>query len=558
MAIPQLTPTEAELLSTKSGSGKGGKPKADPTGTGGKKGHKARGKHKHHGTWNDKHWRWVPTADGDWRVQGYIFHHKHKPPKHHFRGPGPKPAKRVTPAPPPATGATETETRPPGAFAGAFGIPQANRLLTRAGFGPAPGQAEGLVALGMVGAVQSLTRPSGAAVLSGPAPTDDEGNPLAPATIWGHDHLWWLDRMIRTDQPLVERMALVLHDWFATSQGGVSTPQQMIDQSNLFRAGGFGSFLDLFKAVTVDPAMLQWLNGVENVKGAPNENYAREGMELFSLGADRGAYTEGDIREHARSLTGWRNDWSSELGAYNFRFDPKRHDTGVKTVFGRSGNWGWEEACALCVEHPLHPSFFATKLWSYFVPTPPSAATLASLEAAYVSSGWQIRPVLEAILTSPDFYEGPPMVKPPVVHLATMMRALGRYVDTTAWVWLCDGAGQQLFWPPNVAGWDDTRWLDTSRMRERWNIVNYVLDGVSVDAWGSPYSTTETAEEALARALGAWAGPELRPEHSAELLDFARRCEGQITASWQKGPYRALRQNALLQLIGVSPDIVLQ
>jgi uncharacterized protein (DUF1800 family) len=283
-------------------------------------------------------------------------------------------------------------------------------------------------------------------------------------------------------------MALVWHDWFATSQGGVSTPQQMIDQSNLFRADGFGSFLDLFKAVTVDPAMLQWLNGVENVKGAPNENYAREMMELFSLGADRGAYTEDDIREQARSLTGWRNDWSSELGAYNFRFDPKRHGAGVKTVFGRSGNFGWEDACTLCVENPLHPSYFVSKLWSYFVPTPPSAGTLQSLASTYISSGWQIRPVLEAILLSPDFYEGPPMVKPPVVHLATMMRSLGRYVDTTAWVWLCNGAGQQLFWPPNVAGWDDTRWLDTSRMRERWNIVTYVLDGVSVDAWGSPYS----------------------------------------------------------------------
>ena len=92
--------------------------------------------------------------------------------------------------------------------------------------------------------------------------------------------------------------------------------------------------------------------------------------------------------------------------------------------------------------------------------------------------------MLEEILLSPDFYEGPPMVKPPVVHLATMMRAVGRYVDTTAWVWLGNEAGQQLFWPPNVAGWDDTRWLDTSRTRARWNMVDYVLDGISVDPWG--------------------------------------------------------------------------
>ena len=140
--------------------------------------------------------------------------------------------------------------------------------------------------------------------------------------------------MVRTDQPLVERMALVFHDWFATSNDGVSKQQQMIDQSNLFRSACFGSFLDLFKAVTIDPAMLQWLNGAENTKDAPNENYGREMMELFSLGADRGAYTEDDIREQARALTGWRNDWSGELGAYNFRFDPQpprhRHQDGLR------------------------------------------------------------------------------------------------------------------------------------------------------------------------------------------------------------------------------------
>jgi hypothetical protein len=161
---------------------------------------------------------------------------------------------------------------------------------------------------------------------------------------------------------------------------------------------------------------------------------------------------------------------------------------------------------------------------------------------------------------SPDFYEGPPMVKPPVVHLASMLRATGRHIDTTAWVWLCEEAGQQLFWPPNVAGWDDTRWLDTSRMRARWNLVDYVLDPISVDAWDpeARYSETETAEEALARALAAWGNPELRPEHGAELLDFARRAEALITARWERGPYRALRLNALLQLIGISPDLLLQ
>jgi hypothetical protein len=509
-------------------------------------------KHKH--VWNDKHWRWVPTADGDWQVQGYIFHHKHRPPKHHFRGPGPKPARRVAAT----AAAVSSDPRPPGAYQGPFGHDQAVRLLNRAAFGPSPGQADQLASMGLVGAVQSLTRPSGAATLSGPPPVDDDGHPIAPADAWGHDHLWWLDRMVRGNQPLVERMALVFHDWFATSKLGVSKQQQMIDQSNLFRGAWAGSFLDLFKAVTIDPAMLQWLNGAENAKWAPNENYGREMMELFSLGADRGAYSEDDVREQARALTGWRNDWSSELGAYNFRFDPSRHDSSNKTVFGRMGNWGWEDACRLCVEHPLHPSFFVDKLWSYFVPTPAPESLRSNLISSYVGSGWQIRPLLETILMSPAFYEGAPMVKPPVVQLAAMLKAVGRYIDTTAWVWLCEPAGQVLFMPPNVAGWDDTRWLDTSRMRARWNIVDYVLDGISVDAWGQPYSTTETADEALARAVASWGSPGLREEHRSELLDFSRRTENLIGASWQKGPYRAMRQNALLQLIGVSPDLILQ
>ncbi len=514
--------------------------------------HKRRRRH----AWKDKHYRWVPDGQGDWQVQGYVVRHRHRPRRGHRRGPGKKPPRQAQAAA--AAAPILGETRPAGAYQGPFGAEQARRLLNRAGFGAVPGQAEQLASLGLVAAVHSLTRPSGGVALSGPSPVDDDGNPIAPADAWGHDHLWWLDRMVRTNQPLVERMALVFHDWFATSIEGVSKQQQTIDQSNLFRAACFGSFFDLFKAVTIDPAMLQWLNGNENRKSAPNENYAREMMELFSLGADRGAYSEDDIREQARALTGWRNDWSAEQGNHNFRFDPKRHDPGTKTVFGRSGNWGWEDACRLCVEHPLHASFFVDKLWSYFVPQPPAAGVRDSLIATYVGSGWAIRPVLEAILLSPDLYEGPPMVKPPVVQLAGMLRALGRGIDTDAWVWLCNPAGQVLFRPPNVSGWDDARWLDTSRMRARWNLVDYALDEVSVDAWNGSYSTTETAEEALSRALGSWGSPPLRAEHRAELLDFAQRAEKTILANWQKGPYRAMRQNALLQLIGISPDTILQ
>ena len=155
--------------------------------------------------------------------------------------------------------------------------------------------------------------------------------------------------MIRSDQQLVERMTFIFHDWFANSNNQVNSQQLMLDQNNLFRSMAFGSFHDLFLAVTTNPAMLLFLNGTSNNKWDPNENYAREMMELFSLGADRGAYTEDDVREMARALTGWRNDWSAELGNYNFRFDPAYHDTGQKTVFGQTGNWNYEDAVRLCV-----------------------------------------------------------------------------------------------------------------------------------------------------------------------------------------------------------------
>ncbi len=460
----------------------------------------------------------------------------------------PKPQRPGAPASP----------RPFGAYSGHFGRLHATRLLNRAGFGPKPGQAERLAKMGLKDAVRSLTRPSGTAKLSGPEPVDEDGVPIAPADAYGHDHLWWLDRMIRTDQPLVERLALIFHDWFATSNEGVSQQQQMIDQSNLLRSHCFGSFLELLKKVTSDPAMLQWLDGGNNTKHEPNENYSREMMELFTLGADRGAYTETDIREQARALTGWNYDYSDELGTHNFRFEAKRHDAGIKVVFGHSGNWDWEDACRLCVENPLHSSFFVAKLWSYFVPTAPSTKTLSSLISIYKKNDWRIRPVVEAILMHPDLYLGAPMVKPPVVYLAAMLRALGRGVDTDNWYWLSYEMGQQLYWPPNVSGWDDSRWLDTSTMRARWVTTTYALEGFDADPWDDSYATTESVEEAINSALATWGWPALRAEHQGELIDLAKRIEALIMADWQRAPYLAMRQNALHQLIAISPDLLLQ
>jgi hypothetical protein len=441
---------------------------------------------------------------------------------------------------------------------GDLGNAELKRLLWRAGFGPRPGDVDALAGKPLADVVYSLTRPQGAATFTGPEPHDEDG-PIAPYDAWGHDHLWWLDRMVRSDQQLVERMTLIWHDWFATSNEGVGSAKLMIDQNETFRRNALGSFKDLLTEVTKDPAMLVWLNGIENRRRAVNENYAREVMELFTLGADRGAYTEQDVRQLALSLTGWRADWVDGPGWTNFRYDDTRHDHTTKTVFGKSGDFGWQDAVQLVLDNPFHASFFVTKLWSYFIPTPPDDATQAALQKLYTDSGYGIRPVVEAILMHPDFYAGAAMVKPPVVYTAGLLRSQNRAIDVGAWTWLARQAGQQLFYPPNVAGWDDSAWLDTSSWKGRFQIAVYALAtpgnwNGSVDTWHGSYSKTEDAETAVARAVDFMGNPVLTDDTKGALLQFARTCLPAAMASWQQGPYRAMRQNALRQLIVTSPD----
>ncbi len=437
-------------------------------------------------------------------------------------------------------------------FSGRFTERHATRLLWRAGFGPRPGEARRLAALGLEGAVASLTRPSRPARLIGRPPHGEHGRPLDPVNVWGDDHCWWLDRMVRSDQPLVERMTLVWHGWL-TSSVAMSTAQLMLAQNRMMRGRALGNFHDLLVAVTSDPAMLLWLSGVENNRYAPNENYARELMELFTLGAGRG-YSQHDVHNQARALTGFRYRWSSHGGPGGFRFDPTLHDDGVKTIFGHRGRFGWRDSCRLCVEHPLHPSFLVSKLWGYFVGEPIPGQTLKVLERTYVASGYEVRPLMEAILRHQLFYEGARLVTPPAVFCAGMLRALGQTITTSAWGWISEEAGQKLFEPPNVAGWDYAHWLDTSRWASRLTAVNTALADSVLDTRAKHYPTDEKPGTAVSRALAHWGDPELSPDTVGHLLTFSRRAQRKIRADWEQVPYRILRQNALRALIPMTPD----
>ena len=252
----------------------------------------------------------------------------------------------------------------------------------------------------------------------------------------------------------------------------------MLRQNALLRRHALGSFEQLALDVTRDPAMLLWLNGTSNNQaGDVNENYARELQELFCLGAGRG-YSERDVRELARALTGFRNDWSDGRGPHASATTASSTTRGFKRIYGKRGRFGWRDGVRLVVAPPPAPVVHGrASCGATSSRRRRRAATARALERMYVAHGRDVRPLLDAILRHPHLYDPDRrMVKPPVVQAAGMLRAVGRGIDTDAWAWLCDQAGQMLFEPPNVSGWDDTRWLDTATFRARWQMASEICN----------------------------------------------------------------------------------
>ena len=194
-------------------------------------------------------------------------------------------------------------------------------------------------------------------------------------------------------------------------------------------------------------------------------------MELFTLGAGRG-YTERDVREQARALTGFDNDWKRGPGNVNFRFETRPPRPGAEAHLRQEGRLRLAGRRPALPPPPAAPVLLRRQALALLRPDRARRRTRRSLEALY-RKDFQIRPVVEAILLHPALHAGPRMVKPPAVYTAGLLRALGRGVDTQAWAWLSSMSGQRLFMPPNVSGWDDERWLDTATFRGRWEVANY-------------------------------------------------------------------------------------
>ena len=284
---------------------------------------------------------------------------------------------------------------------------------------------------------------------------------------------YWAQRVLITKRPFEEKIALFWHSHFATSDDKVRDYRKMALQIDLFRRYGVGNFRDLLLRVAQDPAMLVFLDAGENVKGDPNENFAREILELFSLGI--GNYTEHDIREAARSFTGWTNN------GLNFFVNHELHDADNKTFLGQTGKFDGNDIIDILIKQEATAQFIVAKLYRYFVSTDLPTQHITNLANSFRNNNYEIRPLLREMFLARDFYAPHAFgtqIKSPVELVLTTYRKLGLKIlpgvpdfnETT------DSLGQKLLYPPNVAGWEGGRsWITPATLVERGNFARELL-----------------------------------------------------------------------------------
>jgi uncharacterized protein (DUF1800 family) len=437
----------------------------------------------------------------------------------------------------------------------------AERLLWRAGFGARPKEIEFWARRSRERTVDWLIRggagPHGTKRMVGPPPRAN-GKPLDPVNEWGHDMLWWLDKMVRSQRPLQEKLTLFWHDHFATRDQDAPL---MLAQNHKLRQHALGPFPELLRAVTTDPAMQAFLSLVDSDKRDPNENYARELMELFTLGVT-GGYTERDVREAARALTGFQGNYHDGR-PLTITYDPERHDDGAKQLLGHRGRLDWQDVLRLVVAHKSHAPFLVGKLWDFFITEPLPPATRKRLARVYVRSHHRIAPVVREILNSRALYadlDHPQMVKWPIVQLAGNLRMVGRAVDTDDWAWISSMMGQMPFSPPSVAGWDwGAAWMSTATMRARFLCATWICKDLPVKVTKGSIDPKWSAADQVERARIATGRPWTSQTTDRELARMAQRF---LTTNVKPGdevqPYQAeLAQSALRHLLLSGPDACL-
>jgi uncharacterized protein (DUF1800 family) len=305
----------------------------------------------------------------------------------------------------------------------------------------------------------------------------------------------WHTKLLVTRRPLLEKMTVFWHDHFATSALKVNVPPLMADQVETIRGNATGKFEPFLVEMSKDPAMLFWLDNQFNVKGKPNENFAREVMELFSLGI--GHYTEKDVQEAARAFTGWAfrrpngraiNDYVPGQRFAEFLFRPRLHDTDPKTLLGQTGPFGGEEVVDILCNHPQTPKYIALKVWEWFAYANPAPALVERLAAKFKASDLDIKVLLREVMEAPEFYSDKTeraVYKNPIDFTVVTLRQLGmgelvaqnaaanglglRTVGpAAAAAQAAKSMGMALLFPPDVAGWETgPAWISSATMVER-------------------------------------------------------------------------------------------
>jgi len=289
---------------------------------------------------------------------------------------------------------------------------------------------------------------------------------------------WWLERMAKGPRPLQEKLTLFWHGHFATSVQKVRDAYLMWLQNETFRRNASGHWLTMLTEVTQDPAMLIWLDQTQSRKQHPNENYAREVMELFTLG--EGHYTEKDVTEAARAFTGLTYNRLQQVSTYR----PFIHDGGIKTVLGKTGYLTWSDVLKQIVDHPQSSRFITARLWTFFAGQTPSEELTTALTGTFRDDGQNFKPLLSVIFRSEEFYSDSVVrnqVKSPVQWLVSSTRMIERDLPPPIFSFnLLQNLGQDLFAPPNVKGWDGgLSWITTNNILARYNYAEMLVFGTA-------------------------------------------------------------------------------
>ncbi|HVJ97987.1 MAG TPA: DUF1800 domain-containing protein [Acidimicrobiia bacterium] len=349
-------------------------------------------------------------------------------------------------------------------------------LLRRAGFGGTTAQINTLAAQPWADIVDGLLDFSAAPADVQPGfLTEDIGD-------WEKEYKlqhWWLDRMATSSSPLQEKLTLFWHGHFATANYKVTDMRLMYAQNRLFRSLAAGNFRDLVQQMSIQPAMLIWLDNDPNTKNRPNENFARELLELFTLGVNE--YTQADIVAAARAWSG-HNTLDSDRTQYFFYSN--RHDYGDKTFMGVTQNWDGPDIVNFILRDDatrknIAARFMATKLWSFFAYPNPETTVVDDIAAVFLANDFEVTPVVRAIFNHSQFLSAKAkqgLIRSPAEWVVACMRVTGLTAGTCNPQWWMEDMGQQLFEPPNVSGWRPNKyWLTTSRLWSRANFARSVI-----------------------------------------------------------------------------------